>query len=126
MIFRDRYWVLAKLGEGGMGITYRVWDSLQRQPAVIKVPKIGGSPDIARRFVQELHAMLALKHEHIVPITDYGDELDFMHGHGVLHRDVKPANVFLDATLKPFLGDFGIAKSADDSGRMLRGDDVTA
>lgn len=169
MIFRDRYWVLAKLGEGGMGITYRVWDSLQRIPAVIKIPKLGASPDTARRFVQELHAMLALKHEHIVPITDYGDEgdlpfvvmrflpggslahynrgsqagrnppnllhgwlpgiaaaLDFMHDRGVIHRDVKPANIFFDATLKPFLGDFGIAKSADDSSRMLRGDDLTA
>ncbi|MFM1995638.1 MAG: hypothetical protein RLZZ111_25 [Planctomycetota bacterium] len=169
MIFRDRYWVLAKLGEGGMGITYRVWDSLQRTPAVIKIPKLGASPDTARRFVQELHAMLALKHPHIVPITDYGDEgelpfvvmrflpggslahynrrgdtnrnppsllhgwlpgiasaLDFMHDRGVLHRDVKPANIFFDASLKPFLGDFGIAKSTDDSSRMLRGDDLTA
>ena len=76
MIFRDRYWVLSKLGEGGMGITYRVWDSLQRNPAVIKVPKVGGSPDTARRFVQELHAMLALKHEHIVPITSPSSSCD--------------------------------------------------
>jgi tRNA A-37 threonylcarbamoyl transferase component Bud32/predicted RNA-binding Zn-ribbon protein involved in translation (DUF1610 family) len=172
-IIRNRYWIVSKLASGGMGDTYRVWDALQRVPAVIKMPRRGakGAEDNLRRFIQELHAMLALKHEHIVPITDYGDDeelpfvvmrflpggsladylkdgsggrrinsvsmlhcwlpgiaaaLDFMHESSVLHRDVKPANIFLDAFLKPYLGDFGIAKAFDDSSRMLRGEDLTA
>ena len=172
-LIRDRYWILSTLASGGMGDTYRVWDVQQRIPAVIKMPRSDArnAADAGRRFVQELHAMLALKHEHIVPITDYGDDgdrpfvvmrflpggsladyrdfgagtqpsnspsmlhcwlpgiaaaLDFMHGHSVLHRDVKPANIFLDAFLKPYLGDFGIAKAIDDSVQMLRGEDLTA
>lgn len=36
--------------------------------------------------------------------------LDFMHSRGVVHRDVKPANIFFDARSNAFLGDFGIAK----------------
>lgn len=39
--------------------------------------------------------------------------LDFMHSSGVLHRDVKPGNIFLDGFLCPFLGDFGLAKIVD-------------
>ncbi|NBV26282.1 MAG: hypothetical protein EBR99_03100 [Actinobacteria bacterium] len=35
--------------------------------------------------------------------------LDHIHAKGMLHRDVKPGNIFLDGFLKPYLGDFGIA-----------------
>ena len=60
-IIRNRCWIVSKLASGGMGDTYRVWDALQRVPAVIKMPRRGakGAEDNLRRFIQELHAMLA-------------------------------------------------------------------
>ena len=44
----------------------------------------------------------------------------FAHQHGVLHRDIKPHNILLDAQGQPHLTDFGLAKLLDqESGLTL-------
>ncbi len=39
------------------------------------------------------------------------DALDYIHRQGVVHRDVKPANILFDARGAVYLADFGIAKA---------------
>jgi serine/threonine protein kinase len=173
-LVHGRYRLIAELGVGGMGVTYRAWDTKAGIPVVVKMPRreVRSDSEAMQRFAREIDAMLAVPHESIVPITDHGDDegcpfvvmrflpggsladyrrrdeagnaiknppgmlhfwlpgvaaaLDHIHAKGMLHRDVKPGNIFLDGFLKPYLGDFGIAKVIDESGGLAKEQTLTA
>jgi tetratricopeptide (TPR) repeat protein/predicted Ser/Thr protein kinase len=63
---------------------------------------IEGKPPIGRRLPWKDACRI---------IRDVVRALDEAHRHNVVHRDIKPHNILVDASGKPYLTDFGLAKS---------------
>jgi WD40 repeat protein/predicted Ser/Thr protein kinase len=90
-----------------------------RHPNIVPVFEVGtvdGRAYIASEFIDglTLHDLLtagrpptARAVELIIPVAR---ALHYAHEHGVVHRDVKPANILLNQQGQPFVADFGIAK----------------
>jgi serine/threonine protein kinase len=54
-------------------------------------------------------------------IEAVGGALDYAHSKGLVHRDVKPANILMDANGVPWVGDFGIVRVVGKTGHTMTG-----
>jgi serine/threonine protein kinase len=109
----------------------------------------GGIPYLAQVFISGGSLEDKIKNEHTLSLeetvricTAVASGLDALHNEGLIHRDVKPANILLGEDGTPYIADFGLAKDRDASvltkagqalGSMdymapeqIRGEDVSA
>ncbi|MDZ4159674.1 MAG: protein kinase [Anaerolineaceae bacterium] len=73
-----RYHILEPLGEGGMAVVYKAYDTrLERDVALKVIRRNAFSPDVLervlKRFDREAKSLAKLTHPNIVSIIDYGD-----------------------------------------------------
>ena len=109
-------------------------------PNVVNVLDRGQDGDylwISMQYIQGtdlaglLEAEGALSRSHALAVlTAVGDALDHAHACGLLHRDVKPANILLapqpNGSERVFLTDFGIAKTMEGSQALTQQGEVLA
>jgi serine/threonine-protein kinase len=81
----------------------------------------GGTPFIVMEHLPGGTVAGALEHRPVGPrlalewVRDAAAALDHAHAHGVVHRDVKPANLLLDDARRLRVADFGIARVASEA-----------
>ncbi|MCZ7680092.1 MAG: serine/threonine protein kinase [Sandaracinaceae bacterium] len=73
-VLQDRYRIVRKLGEGGMGAVYEGEHVLIKRRVAIKVlhSQFAQNPDIVARFHREAEAATSIGHPNIVEVTDMG------------------------------------------------------
>lgn len=138
-VLADRYRIVRKIGEGGMGEVFEAQHVYIDKRFALKTlrPEITGNADVVTRFQQEARSASSIGHENIVAVDDFGRladgtlylAMEFLegeslaermktpppmdageivgvmldvcrglsaaHAKGIIHRDMKPENVFL-------------------------------
>ena len=74
MVLQDRYRIVRKLGEGGMGAVYEGEHILIKRRVAIKClhGQFATNPEIVARFHREALAATSIGHQNIIEVTDMG------------------------------------------------------
>ena len=67
-----QYTLLAKIGEGGMGVVYQARHALLRRRTVVKVVSEDASPEAVDRFEREVQLTSQLTHPNTIAVYDFG------------------------------------------------------
>lgn len=116
---RDRFYLEARSG-------------ILSHPNIVTVYELGeqdGIPFIAMELVAGESLELILRTRKRLPLLEALSIVEQLcaglghaHGHGVIHRDVKPANVLLRPDGRVTIVDFGIARLADQTRQLTKTD----
>ena len=90
-------------------------------PSIVPIYDIGRTADgccyVVSKWIRgsdlqlRMHREKLPQEEAVRIVAAVADALDYAHQRGLVHRDVKPANILLDDNGTPYLGDFGLALS---------------
>src|SRR6266853_2990475 len=102
-------------------------------PGIVPIHEVGerdGSCYFSMKFIEGGQLDAVAKREpmpirHTVElIAKVARTVHYAHEHGILHRDIKPGNILLDAKGEPHLTDFGLARLVETESTMTRTLDV--
>jgi formylglycine-generating enzyme required for sulfatase activity len=99
-------------------------------PHIVPVFDVGGTAEypcfIVSKFIEGRALAAALRHDRLAStaaaalVATIAEALQHAHQRGIVHRDVKPGNILLDAANRPFVADFGLALRDQDVGHGPR------
>src|SRR6266436_6664241 len=80
LVLSDRYRIIRKLGEGGMGAVYQAEHALIEKKIALKVlfPELTRRSDLVARFLQEAKSASRIGHENVIDISDFGQSPEGM------------------------------------------------
>ncbi len=99
-------------------------------PHIVPVFDVGGTEDcpcyVVSKYIDGTDLATRLKrsrlsiHEAVELAATVAEALHHAHKQGLVHRDIKPGNILLDHSGKPFVADFGLALREQDVGKGPR------